>query len=467
MFWKTVHDGLRTTRVRLTLLFTVLFTVLAATVFFLVYRELSSALVNRVDSMLRDDAAEMVGVYRRRGLDAMRTYCNDKTAAEGSQNIFYRFQAPRGEISVSSAPGTLNGIENARDDRQPSATNSICRTLTVPGELHRVRVIGILLPGGEGLQIGRSLKYEDSLVKEYAKIILQASVVLLVAGVFIGWLITHKTTAGVRRLAHAADHIRVEGDFSLRVATHNESIETEQLACAFNGMLDRIQALIAELKEVMDNIAHDLRSPITRMRGMAETTLAGTQRIEEYRDMACVIVEECDRQISLINTMLEIAETEAGTVQISMVDVDIVALAKNVHDLFGPVAEDKGVRLLLDAPGSALHVRGDVRRLQRVLTNLLDNAIKYTPSGGTVTMAMTQVSGAMHVIVRDTGCGIALADLPQIFDRYYRADVSRSTAGNGLGLSLARAFARALNGDITVTSTPGVGSVFTLVMPAA
>ena len=467
MFWKIVRDGLRTARVRLTLLFAALFTALAATVFILVYWDLSSTLISRVDGMLRDDVDEMIGVYRRRGLDAVRTYCKDETADEGSQNIFYRFQSPRGDLSASFNPSALKDIEDLGGAQQPSATNSTFTTLAVPGETHHVRVISALLPGGEMLQVGRSLKYEEDLIKEYAKVFLQAFSVLLVSGVFLGWLITHKTTAGVRRMAFAADHIRLEGDFSLRVATHNECIEIEQLARAFNGMLDRIQALVAELKEVTDNIAHDLRSPVTRMRGVAETTLTGSQHIDDYRDMAGVIVEECDRLVCLINTMLEIAETEAGTAHISLADIDIAALAKDAHDLFGPVAEDKGLRLLFDAATPVAHVRGDARRLQRVLANLLDNAIKYTPSGGTVTVGVVRAPGAVHVVVSDTGCGIAPNDMPRIFDRYYRADPSRSTEGSGLGLSLARALAHALGGDITVASTLGTGSVFTLVMPAA
>ena len=449
MSWKSVRNGLRTTRVRLTLLFAALFTALAATVFLLVYWQLSSSLVSRVDGLLRDDADEMTSVYRRRGLDAMRTYCNDKTADEGSQNIFYRFLPTSG----AGAP-------------PPSSTNSTFTTLAMPGEAHRVRVIGVLLPGGEALQVGRPLKYEDSLVKQYATVFLDAFAVLLVFGVLIGWLVTHKTTAGMRRLAAAADRIRSEGDVSLRVATRGEAFETEQLACALNGMLDRIQSLVAELKEVSDNIAHDLRSPVTRMRGMAETTLSGPQHMDDYRSMVGVVVEECDRLEGLINTMLEIAETEAGTARISLVGIDIAALAANVHDLFGPVAEDKNIRLLLESADAPVAVRGDARRLQRVLTNLVDNAIKYTPAGGTVTMTVAQAPGVVQVAVSDTGCGIAPDDLPRIFDRYYRADHSRSTPGSGLGLSLARAFARAHGGDITVASTPGKGSVFTLVMPA-
>ncbi len=467
MFWKIVRDGLRTARVRLTLLFAALFTVLAATVFILVYWELSSVLVSRVDGMLREDADEMTGIYRRRGLDAVRIHCKDETTDEGGENIFYRFLSPHGDLSASSDLRSWKDLPRCVASLQPPSTNGSFATLAVPGKPCRVRAIGVLLPGGEVLQVGRLLKYEEGLVEEYARLFFRPFAVLLVSGAFLGWLITHKTMAGVRRVAVAADHISSEGDFSLRVAARGECIEIEQLARAFNGMLDRIQALVAELKEVTDNVAHDLRSPVTRMRGMAETTLTGPQLTDEYRDMAGVIVEECDRLVCLINTMLEIAETEAGTARITLADVDIAALAKDAHDLFGPVAEDKGVRLLFDTAAPAAHVRGDERRLQRVLANLLDNAIKYTSAGGTVTVAVVKVSGAVQVVVSDTGCGIAPNDLPRIFDRYYRADPSRSTAGSGLGLSLARALARAHGGDIAVASSPGTGSVFTLVMPAA
>jgi signal transduction histidine kinase len=213
-----------------------------------------------------------------------------------------------------------------------------------------------------------------------------------------------------------------------------------------------------------DNMAHDLRSPITRIRGIAEVTLTSGKTPGEYEGMAASTIEECDRLLDMINTMLMISKTESGVDKISGRDVDLTGIVRQACELFEPTAEDKKVNLSCNVPDRA-HLTGDTPMIQRMLSNLLDNAIKYTPSGGIVNIAVTESKTRVVVALKDTGIGISQADLPRIFERFYRCDQSRSQAGIGLGLSLARAIARAHGGDITVISTPNQGSTFTVTLP--
>jgi len=233
----------------------------------------------------------------------------------------------------------------------------------------------------------------------------------------------------------------------------------------FNQMLDRIEKLVTEVKEMSDNIAHDLKSPITRIRGLAEVTLTTGKALGDYENMTSSTIEECDRLLDMINTMLLISKTESGVDKLARDKIDLSEIARGACDLFGPMAEDNGVTLTCNAP-SPSPLFGDPRMIQRMLANLLDNAIKYTPSGGTVSVSVSEnEKKGLVATVRDTGIGISESDLPRIFERFYRCDQSRSKPGIGLGLSLARAIARAHQGEITVTSRLNQGSTFTLTLP--
>jgi signal transduction histidine kinase len=198
---------------------------------------------------------------------------------------------------------------------------------------------------------------------------------------------------------------------------------------------------------------------------MAEVTLATGKGIEEYENMAAGTVEECDRLLDMINTMLMITKTESGVHPLDYQQVDMPRLVRDACELMETVAEDKGLSLACETP-ETLPLVGDPRMIQRILANLLDNAIKYTPSGGSVRVSLSAIDGGeVLVTVQDTGMGIPSDDLPHIFERFYRCDQSRTEPGTGLGLSLARALARAHQGDVTVTSTVGQGSTFTLTLP--
>jgi signal transduction histidine kinase len=212
-------------------------------------------------------------------------------------------------------------------------------------------------------------------------------------------------------------------------------------------------------------VEDDLKSPITRIRGMAEVTLTTGRSLSEYENMAASTIEECDRLLDMINAMLMISRTEAGVDRLIREKIDLAGLVRDACELFGPMAEDKGLKLNCSAPDSS-STAGDLRMLQRMLANLLDNAIKYTAAGGEVSVTLSGSNGKGVIIdIADTGMGISPRDLPRIFERFYRGDESRSQPGIGLGLSLARAIARAHGGDITVTSTVNRGSIFTVTLP--
>jgi signal transduction histidine kinase len=215
------------------------------------------------------------------------------------------------------------------------------------------------------------------------------------------------------------------------------------------------------MKEINDNIAHDLRSPLARIRGIAEMTLTDEKSINDYRDMAVSTIEECDVLIDMINTMLDITEAEAGVNGAKDEEFDLVTLIYDACELYRPMVDEKKMDLKVNLPNT-LTFRGDKKKMQRIVTNILENSIKYSPEQGTVNVLAASDNGKVEIVFEDTGIGISETDLPQIFERFYRCDRSRSQGGVGLGLSLARAYTESMNGFISVKSSENKGSTFTL-----
>lgn len=223
--------------------------------------------------------------------------------------------------------------------------------------------------------------------------------------------------------------------------------------------------MVRDLEEVTNNIAHDLRSPLTRIRGLAESALATATDLESYREIAGIIIEECDQLLDMINTMLAIAQTDSGLSPLSKTTVDIRDVIREMVDLFQPAAEDKGISMRVKLPEHPLTLTEDKTALKRVVANLLDNAIKFSGRGDMIKVAAAVDTSKTIIEISDSSIGIDERDLPHIFDRFYRGDKSRSEPGNGLGLSLALSIVRAHGGDIKVISVPGKGSTFSIHLP--
>jgi signal transduction histidine kinase len=288
--------------------------------------------------------------------------------------------------------------------------------------------------------------------------------VMIVLAAGVGWFMARKAMSGVEDVTQAALNIS-RGDFSRRVPLKSRGYEIEKLATTFNHMIDRIQSLLKGIHEVTDNIAHDLRSPLASIRGTTELTIINADSIDEYQEMARNTIEECDRLIATINAMLDISEAEAGAARLDLQPVNVCRLVQQACDLYLPIAEEKEQTLAFQGPIDC-HIDGDLKMIQRLVSNLLDNALKYTPNGGMVNISIQCLDDHLVLIVEDNGIGIDERDLPFIFKRFFRCDQSRGQEGSGLGLSMAAAIVKAHGGIIDVLSHPGTGSRFTVRLPS-
>ncbi len=450
---------------RLTLWYTGLFGALSLGVFLLVYVSLTSHLHAQADNELLDTAREFEALYRSHGEEALTSEFRREAQSRGVSRVFFRLLSAKGDVLAASDLEAWSGLEPpGSGSAGPTTGQPTFRTLSLPGHRHKVRVVIEPAGGDRAIEVGMTLRDAEIMMERYRETFGTALALMLACGGLVGWLLARKAMSGVQRVTTTAAGIG-KGDLARRVPLGGEGREIDDLARAFNDMLGRIEALVKELKEVTDNVAHDLRSPITRIRGIAETTLTGRGDAGDFREMAATVIEESDRLIEMINTMLEITKADSGVAELAGDQLDLREIVREAVDLFHPLAEDKCIGMTVNLPEQPVLVLGDRAKLQRAVANLLDNAIKYTPSGGTVTASIGADAERARIDIADTGIGIDEKNIPRIFDRFYRCDESRSSSGSGLGLSLAQAIIRAHGGGISVKSGIDEGSVFSVSLP--
>jgi len=466
MFYGKFLELRATLAFRLTLWYAGIFAIFSTVAFLLFYTLITSVLQERIDQDLLGQAQRFSALLATEGVEAVNNNAVIEAQAAGVKKVFFRLLNLNGQAFSSSNMSYWKDIAvdgNAIEQLLRSQT-PVIETIAIPNRSEEVRILYAMISPTIIAQVGQAMESQTRFVEAFKKVFFATMSLLLLVAAAVGWFMARRAVSGVEAVTRTARKIS-EGSLQERVPVKPTGDEIDQLATTFNQMLDRIQALVTEIKEMNDNIAHDLRSPIARIRGLAEVTLTTGKSPADFEVMTASTIEECDRLLDMINTMLAISKTEAGVEKLSHDKVDIATLIGNACELFEALAEEKNVALRCHAPEKTM-VLGDARMLQRMLANLLDNAVKYTPPGGAVEISLSESEKKdVTIAIRDTGIGISEADLAHVFERFYRCDRSRSQPGTGLGLSLARAIARAHGGDIAVMSALDQGSTFTITLP--
>jgi signal transduction histidine kinase len=326
-----------------------------------------------------------------------------------------------------------------------------------------LEVASLRMPDGAIMQVGKTTDDRVELLERFRANVARAVIPLLVLSLTGGLFLASWALRQVRQIIQTVRAIQA-GEMHARVPTRQTGDELDELGRLFNGMLDRIAALIAGMRGALDTVAHDLRTPVTRIRGVAELALRSDEGSDASRQALADCVEESDQLLTLLNTLMDISEAETGTLKLRRERVNVADLVEDTVDLYRHVAEEKRIAVTT-ATIPDLWLTADRSRLRQILANLLDNAIKYTPAGGRVEMKAHLQGGTVVFNVKDTGIGLTPDEVPRIWDRLYRSDQSRSERGLGLGLSLVRAVVQAHGGQIGVSSAIGVGSTFTMSLP--
>ena len=327
-----------------------------------------------------------------------------------------------------------------------------------------LEVAAARLANGNVLQVGRAIQDREEVRERFHETMLAILIPIVLLGVAGGAFLAVRALRPIRHLSIAARSIIDTARFEARVPDSETGDELNELVILFNQMLEKIENLIGGMRDALDNVAHDLRTPVTRLRGVAEQNLRSDAGADACREALADCLEESDRVMAILNSLMDISEAETGTMKLAFEDVNLAELVHEVTGLYDHVADEAQVRMTTDVP-EVLSLRADRTRLRQAVANLVDNAIKYTPSGGRVEIAATRAEREVLLSVRDSGIGIPVDELPRIWDRLYRGDKSRSQRGLGLGLSLVKAVVQAHQGRVEASSDPGGGSVFSLSLP--
>lgn len=468
MSWKTGRNFTQTLAFRLTVGYGGIAFLFALIAFSLFYFKLSAVTMEAVDEELSEEITELTEVWTKEGFEGLRQLMIEENLEEESSDFYFSIFDSKGDLLASTdlppwAVRTLN--TETLTNLKNTSNEKFIKNIVIGEGGSKARILTIQVSPNLIFEHGQSI--EDA--QEYLEIFQQlfwivVSISLLMAGLSGGFMAS-RALKGLKEVTRTARLIS-KGRFQERVEIETSYIEINHLVAAFNTMVDRVQDLIQRMREITDNIAHDLRSPLTRIRGIAEMSLISKTGSMTPAMAAENTIEECDNLIDMINTMLDITEIEAGVQKFELADIDIHQLLEDACELFRPLATERGIILDLKVI-KGLHIRTDRSGLQRIVCNLLENAIKYTHKGGSVSLRGESRNHKIVITVQDTGIGIAPNDLPHIFDRFYRTDQSRNQSGNGLGLSLVKAIATNLGVSLEVQSRLNDGSTFFVNFPQA
>ncbi len=458
-------DLFRTISFRLTLWYTGIFSISACVAFVLFYYLAVSTLQDQTDQELLEKASQFSAVIQQNGLRGASTLAVIEAQAAGEKLIFFRLLYPTGEVFASSHMSYWKDVTVDQHllDMLVKKKSHVFDTRTI-ARTHKARILYAFVAHNAILQTGVVMDAQSRFLNAFKLVFLVAMVFIIGFSAVSGWFLVRKALLRVDTITRTAKQI-TGSSLQKRVPETGSKDELDHLANTFNQMLDRIQALVNSVREMGDNIAHDLKSPVTRIRGGAEMAMTQGRTMDDFHAMAADTIEESDRLLDMINTMLVISRTEAGEGEFQFQQVNVTQMIHQACDLFVPVAEDRQIRFFCKI-AHRFYAHADIKMLQRAFSNLVDNALKYTGKGGQVVVQARQNAGEnLEIQVIDTGPGIAPQFQARIFERFFRAESSRNSPGTGLGLPLARTIAQAHGGDVRVESTPGKGSVFTLSLP--
>ena len=433
---------LHTSTFRLALVYTVLFAGSVLLLLGFIYWSTVAYMSAQTDATIEADITGLAEQYRERGLDGLAETISERLERDPDSSSVYLLASP------SRTP--LAGNLSAWPEASPAADGWLEFEFKDPrarGRLFQARARSFVLQGGLQLLVGRDTRELRATEQLITRALLWGLAITL-ALALLGGIIMSRGMLRRIDIINQPSHNIMAGDLSQRIPTRGSGDEIDQLALNLNSMLDEIERLMNGIRHVSDNIAHDLRTPLTRLRNRLEQLRTDLEDESPHRERVDESIADADRLLATFAALLRIARIEAGGHKPNFKPVDFTQLVRDAAELYEALAEEKQMRFATHAE-DAVYVIGDRDLLFQALINLLDNAIKYTPAGGKILLELRRAGEVAEVVVSDTGPGIPEFERARVSQRFYRLETSRSTPGSGLGLSLVDAVARLHHAELS------------------
>ncbi len=453
----------KTITFRLILWYSAFFILSTSFLFVLAYFLLSSSVRRKDREQTHQKLSEYAAQYQAGGITALKNEVGLEGRSARENPLFVRLVGPQNTMVFLNAPEQWKDFDLTQLDGNSPNRDEQRLYLQARDREKGLEIESTVLADGTILQVGQSTEEQEALLETFREVFAGFMIPAIILGIGGGSFLAYRALRPVRNLIQTIRSVST-GRMDARVPTSQTRDELDELVILFNSMLEKIETLIKGMHGALDAVAHDLRTPLARLRGTAEMALRSEQSKDASREALADCVEEADRILTTLNTLMDISEAETGAMNLHLENMNISDLIKDTVELYAHVAEDKKVSLHTSSPND-LSLTADTNRMRQVMANLMDNAVKYTPSGGRIDLEAFQRDHQAIIIVKDTGIGISSEEVPKIWNRLYRGDQSHSQRGLGLGLSLVRAVVQAHNGRIEVSSEPGSGAVFTLYLP--
>ena len=450
---------------RLALWYAVIFAAGALALVVLTYILLAASLRRYDRDTIETALVQFARAYMRGGVPALAQEIREGDLAASPGPIFVRTIGPGEQVVFFSMPQQWRQFDLSQLDAPRLRGEQAWTSLTTGDQGDVLEVASVRLPDGTLLQVGKSTERRRELLQRFRRVLFVDLALVLVIAIGGGAIVTWSGLQPLRSLAETVRGIVRTGRTDVRVPPSRADDALGELGGLVNAMLDRIDAVVAGMRGALDNVAHDLRTPLTRLRGIAEDALASNDP-ERIREALADCVEEADRLTAMLHTLMDISEAETGTMALEREPVPLAELVRHTVDLYEDAAEERSIAIETHVDKD-LVVPVDRIRMRQVLANLLDNALKYSPDGTRVEVRAWTLGDRAVLTVADEGPGIPPEELPLVWERLYRGDRSRTTRGLGLGLSLVKAIVEAHGGGVDVDSTVGGGSRFEISLPVS
>jgi len=430
---RTLARILRSASFRLPLIYAVMFMVSAGALLATVYYTATAAMQADMAAVLRTEALQLTEIHRRSGLPGLADQIARRMNFRTKGPIFYLLQAPNRRVVVGNLPGMppVNGVI----DFVPKPEAAEAEAEQPP----KLTGYGLTLSDGSFLLVAqdanRLTDMQNAIVRAFAWAGGLTLLLAIAGGAWLGNTFLRRIDA-ITRTSNAI----MEGDLSARIPVRGTHDELDQLVTSLNAMLGRIQQLMDGLRQVSSDIAHDLRTPLGRLRQHLEDARDRAKTTADYDQATDAAIEEADALLETFSALLRIAQVEAGAQKSAFAELDFSALVRSIGEAYQPAAEDSRHKLLIQVEDGVM-LTGDRQLLAQMISNLVENALHHTPEGTTVSLGLRKHGAGFEAQVADDGPGIPADEHDKVFDRFYRLDRSRSTAGSGLGLALVKAIA--------------------------